>query len=151
MPKRVWRIFLLILLLAWVSPAGAPASDDNVYIDTIGALSGSYIYMTYGYIGVVADAYSKDLYEAGQIKHMMEEKVTFINKLVQSLRQVQGTNLAQTDREFIEAMIEILDLLKQEAESLAAFATSNDPAEVEHFDQVRQEAWSQIKKVFGVN
>ena len=151
MMRHLNRYIVIIALLVLLVPtAAATASDYTVYIETIGTFSGSYIFMTYGYIGVVADAYSKDIYKSRQVRDMMDEKVVFLNKLVESLRGVQQTNIDQNDREFIEAMIEILNLLKKEAESLSAFAASNDPEDVKRFDQARQEAWSQIKKVFGV-
>ena len=112
MKRRLGRLLGLAIICVLLIPAPAPASDYTVYIDTIGTFSGSYIFMTYGYIGVVADSYSKDVYKARQVTEMMDEKVVFLNKLVTSLRNVQQTEIDQNDREFIEAMIEILNLLK---------------------------------------
>ncbi|MFH1092155.1 MAG: hypothetical protein V1742_11365 [Pseudomonadota bacterium] len=141
---------ILVVLSLFVTPLSSSASDENVYIDAIGALSGSYLYMAYAYIGVTADAYSKNIYPASQVKLMMEEKVNFLDKLMQRLQQVQATNLAPKDKQFVESMIEIFGLLKTEAQSLAAFAATNSPTDVEKYDLARKQAWPKIKILLGI-
>ncbi|MEW6262972.1 MAG: hypothetical protein AB1641_07825 [Thermodesulfobacteriota bacterium] len=148
----VRRIFLITLILGLVIPASLPAaSEDNIYLETIGAFSGSYIYTSYAYIGSAADAFAKDIYPASQIKAMMDEKVHILDNLSQMLQKVRSTNIADNDKVFLDAIMEILGLLKTEADALSAFATSKDPSEMERYDQARKKAWPKIKKLLGIN
>ena len=72
MYKRVFGISILTIALLLTTPVsswGGP--DDNVYLETIGGLCGPFMYMTYAYIGVAADAYSKNIYKNSQVKLMI--------------------------------------------------------------------------------
>ena len=152
MIKTKFRLMCLVLLAvaALQSPAQAK-SDGALYLETIGGFGGSYIYLSYAYIGATADAYAKNIYPASQVKTMMEEKVSMIKHLAEMLHQVQNTNIEENDKQFVASMLDILDLLRQEAESLAAFAESNNPSDVERYEDARKKAWPKIKKLLGIN
>ena len=148
--RRTIGPLLLFLALTLPLSAWADTAEDNIYLETVGGFSGSYIYTTYAYIGATADAYAKDIYPASQVKVMMDEKVQMIKNLVTQLQAVQATNIVAEDKQFISSMIEILTLLQVEAESLASFASTNDQADVERYDQARKQAWPKIKKLLGI-
>ena len=136
------------LTLCFGSPAKA---NDALYLETIGGLAGSYIYTSYAYIGATADAFAKDLYPASQVKTMMDEKVKMINHLIDMIQKVQATNIAENDRKFLGSMLEVLELLKNEAQSLSTFAVSKNPQDLEKYDQARKTVWPKIKNVLGIN
>lgn len=152
MKKIISLASALILAGILISPTygWAASSEDNVYLETIGGFSGSYIYTSYAYIGTAADAYAKDIYPASQVKTMMDEKVHMLDNLMQLLQKVRGTNIVDNDKIFLDSMIEILVLLKTEAEALAAFTSSNNPADMERYEQSRKAAWPKIKKLLGI-
>ena len=54
------------------------------------------------------------------------------------------------DKQFVESMVEIFGLLKIEASALATFAATNNPADVEKYDQARKQAWPKIKALLGI-
>ncbi|MDY6852701.1 MAG: hypothetical protein SV487_11600 [Thermodesulfobacteriota bacterium] len=141
---------LAIILVLFIPVGSTAAPENNVYLEAIGGFGGSYMYMTYAYIGVTADAYSKNIYPAGQVKAMMDETVKMLRKLVKSLGRVRTTNIVESDRKYIDSMIEIFDLLRLEAEALSAFASSNDRADVEKYDQARKKVWPRIKRLLGI-
>jgi hypothetical protein len=143
-------MFIVVTALVCHPGAAAGQSDSNIYLETVGGFGGSYIYMTYAYIGVTADAFSKNIYQANQVKVMMEETVSMINNLMKMLTKVQATNIVANDKVFVDSMLEILDLLKIEAESLAAFAGGNNPADVEKYDSARKQVWPKIKTLLGI-
>lgn len=128
----------------------SPAGQASLYLETVGVFGGSYMYMTYSYIGVIADAYSKNIYPASHVKIMMDETVRFLTRLLGMLQKVQASNIGDKDRMFLQSMIEIYDLLRTESEALAAFTSSNDRADVERYDQARKKAWPKIKQVLGI-
>ncbi len=143
-------ICLAIALLSFLPNGVSAAPEDNLYLETIGGLGGSYMYMTYAYIGVTADAYSKNIYPASQVKVMMDETVAMLQKLSQALKKVRSTNIVDSDKQFIDSMAEIYELLRVEAEALSSFASSNDKADVERYDQARKTVWPKIKKTLGI-
>lgn len=152
MLKRPLIIFLLsISLFVLLTGATVQASEQSIYLEAIGGFSGSYIYTSYAYIGATADAYAKDIYTAGQVKTMMDEKSKIIFHLIDMLNKVRNTNIVENDKIFIDSMIEILELLKVEADALSAFASSNNPADVEKYDVARKKAWPKIKQLLGIN
>jgi hypothetical protein len=146
--RPVAILTILVLICGFTVPA--PAADEKTYLETIAGFGGIYIYMTYAYIGVAADAYSKDIYEAEHIKNMMEETVNMLNNLTQLLAKVQATDLSAEDKEFVQDLVHVMGLLKIESESLAAFAVSNDPADVARYEEARKKAWPEISKLLGM-
>jgi len=153
MSKRVTLMIACLGLAFLLFTGGPPAQaepDAHVYLETIGGLGGSYIYMIYAYIGVTADAYSRDIYEGEQIKVMMDETVNMLNTLMNLLRKVERTDVVASDKVFIDSMIEVFLLLKDEAHALATYAVSKDPADVERYDQARKTVWPKIKQLLGI-
>lgn len=149
--KTFQLFFCILLILILIFPATTEAkSDETVYIETIGVFGGIYIYTTYAYIGTTADAFSKDIYDAGQVKSMMDEKINMLNNLEAMLLRVQATNMAPADKKFIASMLDIIGLLRQEASALSEFVNTKDEADAEKYDQARKAAWLKIKKLLGM-
>ena len=144
----VVAILFLALSFGLQTPAQA---DDALYLQTIGGLVGPYVYTSYAYIGATADAFAKDLYPASQVKTMMDEQVKMINHLLDMIQKVQATKIAENDRKFLGHMLEVLELLKSEAQSLSAFAVSKNPQDLEKYDQARKTVWPKIKNTLGIN
>lgn len=152
MLKKCKYFFLLTAVLCLVSVSGAEAVDRHkVYLNTIGGFCGSYIYTSYAYIGATADAFTKDIYTPAQVKVMMEETVGILDNLMSLLASVRNTNVAPSDRQFIDSMVEVLELLKIEARALATFTQTRKQDDVQRYDRAREEAWPKIKKILGIN
>lgn len=149
--SRISTFIAILAALTFCSGIPAQAADEALYLETIGGLVGSYIYTSYAYIGATADAFAKDLYPASQVKTMMDEKVKMINHLMDMIQKVQATNIAENDRRFLGSMLEVLELLKNEAQSLSTFAVTKNPQDLEKYDQARKTVWPKIKNVLGIN
>jgi hypothetical protein len=148
MLKRVWsKVGLVVALLLIFPGTSQAASEDMECLDAVGGLCGSYIYITYAYIGMTADAFSKKMYQPEQVKEMMDETVIMLNKLMKILGRVQTTDIAEEDKKFIVSLIEVLSLLRTEAEHLSAYAESNDMADVEKYDEARRTVLPKIKQL----
>ena len=149
----VIRLFAVMIACCLVFSYGSPArgQDNIVYLETIAGFCGSYLLTSYGYIATTADAYAKDLYPAAQVKFMMENTVSNLTSVSSHLQRVKMTNIAESDKKFVDSVIEVLDVLKLEAESLAAVTTSKKQADVEKFDQASEQAWQKIKKLLKIN
>jgi hypothetical protein len=139
-------LFLAIIALS-LSPQTSSAECD-AELTTIGSISGSFVYTAYGYIGASADAFSKNLYTSEQLRAMMSEMISLLDVVEESLRTLP--KLTTEDRQTIYALIEILNLLKKEADALAAYSASKNQADADTYDLNRKEAWSKIQTTLGI-
>jgi hypothetical protein len=130
------------------APATAepPATDDDPWLLAIGVLSGQNIYVTYAYIGSVADGYYHKVYSADQVQSLMKETVSLTDVAIEHLRKVESTKIVDPDRKAIARVIEIMGLLKQEAEALSAYTRTQSDADLQAYETARKSAWPKIKE-----
>jgi hypothetical protein len=129
-------------------PASAePAKPaDDPWLLAIGVLSGQNIYVTYAYIGSVADGYTKHAYTPEQVQSLMKEVIGLTDVAIDHLEKVAVTKIVDADRKAIERVVEIMRLLKQEAEALAAFTRTESDADLQAYEAARTSAWPKIKE-----
>ena len=153
MRRIVKGLFALIIAccLTLSFTAAARGEDSIIYLETIAGFCGSYLLTSYGYIATTADAYAKDLYPANQVKFMMENTISNLTTVSGHLQRVKATNIADSDKKFVDSVIDVLNVLKLEAESLIAVTSSKNQADVERFDQASEQAWQKIKKLLKIN
>lgn len=134
--------------------ASSPAADekDILHLNTIGAFSAGFVIQSYGYIGVLADALSKGVYEPELVRSMLSETVSYLRNVNAQLQKYQSSGLiASGDQKFIATMMDIIDQLIAEAESLSSFAQSKSKEDLARYEKAREEAWKNIKRTFGMN
>jgi hypothetical protein len=124
-----------------------------LHLNTIGTYSAGFVLQSYGYIGVLADVLSQNLYEPEMISSMLGETITFLKNANQQLTMYQDKNfqMSQADQRFINGISDIIKDLTMEAEALSAFAQSRKQEDLARFEESRKNAWSGIKKTLGVN
>jgi hypothetical protein len=162
-------LIISILPLCFLLPAGPaeaqtaagaapqPAPDltvekDALHLNTIGAFSAGFVLQSYGYIGVLADALSKDVYAPDLVRSMLAETSSYLRNVNVQLKKYQVGNLvAPGDQKFIATMMEIIDQLIAESEALSSFAQSKSESDLKRFEEARKNAWRNIKKTFGMN
>jgi hypothetical protein len=128
-------------------PAEAELDDRLV---CIGALAASHVYTTYGYVGGVADGYASETYDGEKVRDLMREVVNLGDTNVRLLKKVREGNIVEGDKRVVDEIIAVYGLLKQEAESLAAYAQSDDQADLDAFEAARKAAWPKIKALLGI-
>lgn len=133
-------------------PVVQPLSqEDELHLNTIGAFSAGFVLQSYGYIGVLADALSKDVYSPELVREMLGETIKYLRNLDQQLEKYRTADIAAGDRRFIAQIQEIVGLLQGEAEALSAFAKTRDKSDLERFENARRNAWLKIKKTLGMS
>lgn len=153
MSRLLLAAFILLALSAAPVAAQAPAQpnpkeDDRLVC--IGALSGAHIYTTYGYIGGVADLYGHQVYKADRVQDLMREVVGVANVSIKQLRKVREGIVDAGDKQVIDDMCEVYDLLQKEALALSAYARTSDKRELDAFEKARNDVWPKIRKVLGI-
>jgi hypothetical protein len=138
-----------------VSPGAAPpglyAGKDTLHLITIGAFSAGFVLQAYGYIGVLADVLSKEVYSPALVRTMLGETITYMRNVnAQLLKYQSGPPIAQGDLEFIAAIMEIINYLIAEAEALSSFTQTKSDSDLRRYDEARKNAWNSIRKTFKV-
>lgn len=141
-------------LMAQNAEAPAPMADerDILHLNTIGAFSAGFVIQSYGYIGVLADALSKGVYEPELVRSMLSETVSYLRNVNTQLQKYQSSSLiAPGDKKFIATMLDIINQLIAEAEALSSFAQSKNKEDLARYEDAREDAWRNIKRTFGMN
>lgn len=146
------RLFVpaLVLLALAATPVWAQVQKEDDRLVCIGALSGAHIYTTYGYIGGVADLYGHQVYKADRVQELMREVVGVANVSIKQLRKVREGIVDAGDKQVIDDMCEVYDLLQKEAMALSAYARTGNKADLEAFETARNTVWPKIKGVLGI-
>ena len=132
-------------------PPGLDAGRDTLHLNTIGAFSAGFVLQAYGYIGVLADVLSRDVYPPDLVRTMLGETVTYMRNVnAQLLRYQSGPPIAPGDLEFIAAIMEIINYLIAEAEALSSFVQTKSDSDLRRYDEARKNAWKSIRKTFKV-
>lgn len=130
--------------------SGAATLHDGERLFLIGALGGSHVYTTYGYIGVIADGVPKDTYSEEKVRELMAEVIAMNDNLVAQLAKVRATSLMPEDIEALDQMIEIYSLLREQAEALNAFTQSRTQEHANEFERLRTTVWPKISLLLGL-
>jgi hypothetical protein len=122
-------------------------SDDaksDPALQAVGGLGIGHIQSTLGLIGVTADAFAKDTYDAKKVDDLMSGTINGIEAVKKLLRRLQDEKLSDSDEEFIDRMIVTYNALQREAKALSTFVKSKKPSDGEAFEKARIQA---IKKL----
>ena len=129
------------------SPA-APAKEDlTPWLSAIGVLSAQNIYLTNTFIGAISDGYVKEAYTEEQVQQLMAEVVVMVNASRSSLDKVKQTNVVKDDKDTIDELNVIMDLLSQQANALSRYVTSKADADVQAYEKARADAWPKIESI----
>jgi hypothetical protein len=136
-------------LLVSLSLAGNAAADQKLVC--IGALSGAHIYTTYGYVGGTADLYAAQSYTAERVQELMKEVVGLSDVCIKELEKVKDSEgVTEEDKATIDKVIEVYQLLKQEATALSDYSKSQDKDDLDKLESARTTVWPKIKDVLGI-
>jgi hypothetical protein len=136
-----------------VGSGGTPGpgdAEDSPFLFAIGVLASQNIYTTYAYIGSVADGYGNDSYSAQQVQTLMREVIGLTSVAIENIDAVAKSNIAEPDKQALQNVTEILELLKQEATSLSSYTKTQSDEDLEAYDTARMTVWPKIKAVLQI-
>ena len=123
---------------------------DYSYLEATGAVCASYIYTSFAYIGLSADAYSAKVYTAENINTWMEEQKQAMQAMQENITALRSVVTDQGDIQAIDSIVDILKLLNQQADGLAKYALSGSNTDANQFDQARTTVWPKIKTLLNI-
>lgn len=142
---------LSAFLVVCLSLAALPAFSNDLALETIGAMGGSNLYLTYLSIGTLADGYEKKVYEKNQANQMATEVIALANVGKGYLEKLisQGV-LTGDDVRFGQEMIATYDLLIAEGNALINYIKTGNKSHVDSFHMYRKQAWDKIADLLGL-
>jgi hypothetical protein len=125
---------------------------NTLFLETIGAMGGSNIYLTFLSLGVLADSYSKEIYDKEQtinlttvIERQARVQKDYLEKMLKS------NDVPSEDKAFIKKMIECYNLLIEEAKYLVEFVNTGKESSAKNFQKKREQAWKSISDILGLD
>jgi hypothetical protein len=136
------------------TPPPAPVTTEsearsNAALQAVGGLGVGHIQSTLGLIGVTADAFARDIYDAKKVEELMNGTINGIEAVKKQLRNLGDTNLSDDDEEFINRMIGVYIALEREAKALTVFAKSKKTADAANFAKARKAAVTKLDQLTG--
>ena len=134
------------------TPAPAPVTLEseergNAALQAVGGLGVGHIQSTLGLIGVTADAFARDIYDAKKVEELMIGTVNGIEAVKKLLRNLADTNLSDDDEEFINRMVGVYIALEKEAKALTVFAKSKRHSDAALFAKARKAAVAKLDQL----
>lgn len=147
------KFLLLVLLSVGLGQASQAQCDLNVR-EAFGGISAISLYNTYITIGIIADNYSNETYEASRVVTFMDEQIGMIksvNEMLSKCTKPSKTGLSADDCEYLKDMIQCLQYLQNEAQGLKDYVNSNSDADLTFYDTNRKKAWEMITDLLGLD
>ena len=140
---------LLSVPLVLLLPHPAHGDANRAQLEAIGSLAAAHVFTSYGYIGVTADAFVEDTFTAEQVGELMTEVVNMLDINIRALRKIQES-VGEEDGTFITNLVEIYELVKQQARALVAYAKSREPEDAQAFEKARTAVWPKLQWLLGI-
>nr|WP_294862507.1 hypothetical protein [uncultured Fluviicola sp.] len=144
---------IAVILLTFSGFSVLRAQCDVDVREAFGGISSITIYNTYITIGAIADAHVNDVYDAPRVKELMGEQTTMLQSVIVMLEKckvVKSNGLNADDVEYIKELITCLESLKAEAQGLSDYAETKSEDAQTRYNTNRDEAWSHIKTILGL-
>ena len=173
MTPRTWSLVVALTALALAWPAAshgqqlpappvvparpaelppAPPADPRAELtETVGLLSGLYLYQTYLTIGLLADGKAERLYDERAARAVLAGVLTPLDAVDRQLAKVAAQARTEADRQAAERVRAVAGLLRRQGQELIAFWDSGHPAAGARYEATRQEAWRQVTALLGLD
>ena len=142
---KVKFLSLAVLLFFYTS-----LFSNDLQLETIGASAGSNLYLTYLSIGVIADAYTKEVYDKTQTVSFVDSVTAqakvqkdYMDKLIKSKK------LSESDAVILKKMMDCYSLLIDEGKFLVEYVNTGKDASLTTYDAKREQAWTLISEILG--
>ncbi|MBT3300822.1 MAG: hypothetical protein HN921_16670 [Bacteroidetes bacterium] len=147
MYKRIF--YLVLLLIIGLQSLHAQNPEKELYLETMGKLSSQNIYMSYVYLGNIADSYIHEAITQEFCTNLLTEYLVFMKETKdQTSKLYESGFLDQEGNQVVLAQIDIYQLLIEEANAYLKYVETKDEIHIESFEQNRIWAWAKIEKLF---
>jgi hypothetical protein len=142
------KILVLIISMFFTTSLFA----NPLFLETIGAMGGANIYLTYISIGILADSYPKEVYDKEQAINLLSsiERQAVVQKGYLD-KMMKSNDVSSEDKAFIKKMIGCYNLLIDESKYLVEYLNTGKESAIKNFHSKREQAWKSISEILGLN
>lgn len=160
--RRLARVVAAVLLLAAYAAGSAEAGDPagtgqsppdhgvNLEQRADIGLAALNLYSTFGCIGLAAEGWEGNLYEADKVERIMNDVSRSSNLAVRLLKKAVEDEPDLPANTPVREIIDCYILLDRQAQLLAEAAKSPDERVLQAYRRVREESWRKIAAVLGI-
>jgi hypothetical protein len=135
-----------------LAQSAAPDKSQEALKVALGGSSAMTAFSACGYIGTMADAYRAGIYKENQLAVRMGGLIGGLKMNKGQLDQLaQDKNLGAEDQKMLSNLVEILEELITEAQSLRQYAGDKKPQHLKAFHDARTKSWQMTAKLLGLN
>jgi hypothetical protein len=137
---------------AQTPPAPKLAVDPRAQLtETVGLLSGLYLYQSYLTMGLLADGKTERLYDEKAARGVLASVLGPLETVDKHLGRVVELTQTPGDRQAAERLRVTVGLLRRQGQELIAFWDSGQPAAGARYEATRQEAWRQLTALLALD
>jgi hypothetical protein len=127
-----------------------PQTSGQRMLETLGGLSAAHLYQSYLNIGLLADAVENDSYTEAQANGMLATVTSLMDMVDRQLDRLTAADVAKEDRQDIERIRDLAQLLRTQVAALRAYWRTGDAREARRYHQARDKAWTGLSDVLGL-
>jgi len=128
----------------------SPPTLDPSLLQTIGTLSAAHYFQTYLNIGFIADGKSQGTYTDKEARKVLAQVLSLLNSVDRQLEALGKRSLDKEDRDSLQQMRTISDLLRQQGKQLQTYWDNAQEQEAARYETLRRDAYAAISKLMGI-
>lgn len=131
--------------------AAAYTNEDMGFaLESFGVAFGLAVYNTQMVIGLSADSLEAALYPDEQIKHFVDEQLSTLNVLRETVIKVQKAGIASNEESVLNDMLYTIDRLKETANALNGYIANPTNENADYFQTMREASYNSVANLLGL-
>lgn len=144
-------VFVIMLFATCLIQAQTQGDTEKMLLETMGALSGQNMYLTYLSLGNIADTYASGIYKNEFAAELADELTEMIKKTNKQYNDLLASNkLFGDDYNAILKFVDVYNALLEESQGLKNMIVLRNKENIGQYESGRQKAWTLISEILGI-
>ncbi len=148
------KLFIILVILVTSISLSAQTCEQRLekLLEATGSFSAATMYNTYAAIGSIGDGYGHDAYDAVTVNDLLDAQKKLADNLMKVFRDLKDekTFSSQSDIDYANAAINILNGLKSQAQLMEDYVNTKKQQKLNDYNTQRKKNWSAISKLMGI-
>jgi len=131
------------------APLGKAARER--FLAALGSMSAAHVYQTYLNIGLLADGVESEAYTKAQAEEMLATVGAMIGMVDRQLDKIREMDLEGDDKDNIEEVQAIVELLRRQASALRAYWATGESEQAARYQKAREACWASISRLLEID
>jgi hypothetical protein len=128
---------------------GEHAADHRRLLETVGTLTAAHCYQSYLNLSFLRDGKAKGTYTRNEASGLLDSVVSVLDSVDRKLAGLGKISLDREDRESLEQIRDVSDLLRRQAKELQTFWDSDKESDAAKYEEARKDSWATLSKLMG--